>query len=370
MYRAALKWYEANYSAKTGDYSADLADLMQHVRFPLIPSNLLLNEILTCRSISENPQVMRMVTEALQFQSNENIFLQPLQKGKQFQPRGEKMLALIQSTFRCEGQSFTTVKTKLHIIKEMDGKPFQTQFSEQALAIAMCHGSISLVTKGNYLFLFGANVKYCRAIAQRFDVKINAWLDLKPPPCRASGGTAATVLKGNIYLLGGMHLIKDSESAINPANFSASVLQYFIETNSWSQLQDLPRPVAFHSAAAHGNYVFCAGGFSVDKNSTDKLYAFDVVGKIWLSKASMKNKRAKFSMEAVGAKLVACAGLPSPNVEIYDIADDQWTLIQDGVLEHYDFPSTIILTDRVYVIGGSARDRNNTMTYTNCVSLC
>ena len=369
VYRAALRWYEANYSTKNNDHSSGLAGLMQHVRFPLIPSKLLLDEILTCPLITANSEVMRMVTEALQFQSNDDIFLQPLQKGKQFQPRGEKMLALIQSTFKCEGQSFTSVKTKLYMIKEFDGKPFQTQFSEQALAIALCPGSLSLVAKGNYLFMFGADVKYCRATAVRFDVKTNTWLDLKPPPCRASGGTAATVLKGNIYLLGGMHLIKDSESTINPSNFVASVSQYSIETNSWSQLEDLPRPCAFHAAASHGNYVFCAGGFSVDRNSTDKLYAFDVVGSIWLSKASMNNKRAKFSMETVGAKLVACGGLPSPNVEIYDIADDQWTLIQDGILEHHDFPSTVVLNDKVYVIGGSAKDRNNAaMTYTNCVS--
>ena len=121
---ATLKWYGAN---QNGGDSSDLADLMQHIRFPLIPSNLLLNEILTCRLISENPQLMKMVTEALQFQSNDNVFLQPLQEGKRFKPRGEQMLALLYSTFRFEGQSITAVKTKLCMINGTDSKPFQTQ---------------------------------------------------------------------------------------------------------------------------------------------------------------------------------------------------------------------------------------------------
>ena len=168
VFRATLKWYGAN--QKGGD-SSDLADLMQHIRFPLIPSNLLLKEILACRLISENPEVMKMVTEALQFQSNDNVFLQPLQEGKQFEPRGEQMLALLYSTCRCEGQSMTAVKTKLHMINGTDSKPFQTQFSEQALAVGLCPGSLSLISKGNYLFVFGTDTEYNRAVTMRFDVR-------------------------------------------------------------------------------------------------------------------------------------------------------------------------------------------------------
>ena len=166
--------------------------------------------------------------------------------------------------------------------------------------------------------------------------------------------------------------MKGKENAINTSNFSTSVSQYCIETNSLSKLQDLPRPVAFHSAASHGNYVFYAGGYTQDSESTDKLYAFDIVGKIWLSKASMNNRRTRFSMEAVGAKLVACAGKYSPNVEIYDIADDQWTLITNGVLEHYHSPATIVLNDKVYVVGESNIDGNGTASntdYVNCVDV-
>ena len=82
----------------------------------------------------------------------------------------------------------------------------------------------------------------------------------------------------------------------------------------------------------------------------------------------MNNQRVNFSLEAVGTKLVACGGKYSPNVEIYNIADDQWTLIQNGVLEHYVSPATIILNDKVYVIGGSNIDGNGTASNTDYVS--
>ena len=43
VFRATLKWYQANQN----DNTDVLAELMQHVRFPLIPSDLLVDEILT-----------------------------------------------------------------------------------------------------------------------------------------------------------------------------------------------------------------------------------------------------------------------------------------------------------------------------------
>ena len=112
-------------------------------------------------------------------------------------------------------------------------------------------------------------------------------------------------------------------------------------------------------------YLLCRWICTQNSGYTDKLYAFDIVGKIWLSKASMNNRRTTFSMEAVGAKLVACGGKYSPNVEIYDIADDQWTLIQNGNLDHYSSSATIVLNDRVYVIGGY---ENGTKSWTDSVT--
>ena len=388
VFRAAFKWFEANRTANTGNYfsdqntctnppagedSADLTDLMQHVRFPLIPNDLLLDEILTCPFISGNHQVMRMVSEGLRFHNK--LFSQPLQEGKKFQPRGEQMLALIQGTCSGTGQSFTVDEAKLHMLNIAgDDVPFSTQISEQELPIKLHPSSPSVVTKGNYLFLFGVEDEYLRPVAVRFDVKTNAWLDLKPLPHKASLGIVVTLSNDNIYLLGGAHISKDHPDSVMRKEYSACVSQYSIGTNSWSKQENLPRPLAHHSGASHGNYVFCAGGLTRQLNSpdklsmVDKLHAFDVVGKIWLTKASMSRKRAQFSLEAVGTKLVAYGGWQSPNVEIYDIADDQWTMIPNRVLVQFLAPATIAKDGKVYVFGGVGVGENDMPSESNRVS--
>ena len=370
VYRATLKWFEANRNVKGPDKdSSDLADLMQHVRFPLIPNDRLLEEVLNNGLILNNALVMNMVKEAIRFHGN--LFVQPLQEGKQFQARGEEMLALVYCKERPVEQSFEVEETKMHMIRVTGSKPFQNEFSEQELPMepfstAVSRLSLSLVTKGKHLFLFGADTKYSRAIAQRFDVRTGKWMDLKPPPLKASEGTTATLMKDSVYLFGGQNLT-------SPVDLLASVLRYSIETNSWSEERNLPKPTAFHSAASDGNYVFCAGGRSQDSIETDKVYAFDVVGKIWLSRASMNGKRVFFRMEAVGAKLVACGGIRSPNVEIYNIANDQWTLIQNCNLEHPFYAATVVLNDKVYVIGGSFKDGNDgplkATDYVSCIDV-
>ena len=151
-------------------------------------------------------------------------------------------------------------------------------------------------------------------------------------------------------------------------SFQRHFLRYSIETNSWVELRNLPRPLAFHSAASHGDFVFCAGGNSTQPNISNKLCAFDTVGNAWLSKASMNCPRIMFSIEALGPKLVACGGKHSPDVENYDIADDQWTPIQNEVLLNHYYPATIVLNDKVYIIGGACIAVDGTTSNTDYVS--
>ena len=145
VFRATLKWFEANQSTAGAVYSSsDLADLMKFIRFALIPSDLLLDEVLKNILISENPQVMEMVTEALRFHNK--LFSQPLQEGNQYQPRGEQMLDVILSTVRNTGLSLRVNETEMFMIRGTGSRPFHTYYSEHALPMKFIPGSLSVVT--------------------------------------------------------------------------------------------------------------------------------------------------------------------------------------------------------------------------------
>ena len=372
VYKATLRWFEANQCADTkiDEDSFDLADLMKHVRFPLISSDSLLDEVLSSRLIYENSRIMKMVREALRFHSNDKLFSQPLQEGRQFHPRGEQKLVLIPCGTRDAGYSVKEKDTKLHLFNISDTDPFPSLYTTHSLPMAFVFRSISVAKRGNFLFLFGADTEYFKPVALRFGVRTNAWLDLKSPPCKASAGQAAAVLQNDIYLLGGMNVTKESLT-MDSTCFSPHVFKYSIEENSWSQLKDLPLCVAYHSAASCGGFIFSAGGF-VGTTTTDKLFAYDVAGNVWLTKASMNCKRAMFGVEVIGRKIVACGGLSQPtaanNVEFYDTAEDQWTLLQNAVLDHCLSPGTVAMNGIIYVIGGSILENDLSRTGTDSVS--
>ena len=79
-----------------------------------------------------------------------------------------------------------------------------------------------MVTKGNYLFLFGveSQIDFPRAVAMRYNVEKNDWLELRPPPYRAQIGLAATISMNTIYLLGGV-ILAGANPMSNRSNYSA-----------------------------------------------------------------------------------------------------------------------------------------------------
>ena len=191
---------------------------------------------------------MMMVREALRFHSAENLYSQPLKEGIQFRPRGELNLVLIQG-LNGDTESGTVRETRMHMLNATGDEPFNTQFSEQSLPKAFYPFSLCMVTEGNYLFLFGADAEYIRPVAMRFDVKTNTWLDLKSLPYTASTYTAATLLKGKIYLIGGMHITEGSENYAASNKYLESFSEYSIQKipgQNCRTCQDLQRIIVQH----------------------------------------------------------------------------------------------------------------------------
>ena len=153
VFIAALKWYSAH--VKT----TDLANLMQYVRFPLIPHEMLVDEIWSLDLIAENKEVRAMVGEAIKFHSTDKLYLQPLFDGKNFQPRGEQYLVMLGRPMKPQGNFPASMEQRLRFIDVSDQKPFQNHLGDFKIKIPFDMDGPAMVTKGNYLFVFWA---YCR----------------------------------------------------------------------------------------------------------------------------------------------------------------------------------------------------------------
>ena len=377
VFKAAVGWLENNLTkeATEAQYaepdeesmqateSIDITDVIKHVRFPLIPADILLDEALQVPFIYENKPCRNLVTEALRFHSHP--FTQPLQDGQQYQPRGEQKLVIIPCGTRHNGYVVQETETQLHVLDITQGEDSVVEDDARDLPISFAFRSMAVVNKGNYLFLFATDNKSFNSVAIRFDVNANKCVDLKAPPCQATIGSTVARSQDEIYLAGGMVVTKDS-GALDPRFFTAKTLQYTIGSNSWIEVCTMPQAMTYHASASHGDFIYVAGGYIGlgHAETTSRMYAYDIRGNTWLTKAEMHHSRYQFCLETVNDSIYACGGRSrdystgETSIEIYSVMNDQWTILDNAILEHCVSSDTFVLNNKLYIVGGREKDEN------------
>ena len=379
-FRAAAIWLEHNLTAQreepeqetefsvpdedSEDFrndTDDITEVMRDVRFPRIPADVLIDEVMQLPLVYENRACRNLVTEALRFHSHP--FTQPLQEGPQYRPRGEQRLVLVSCGTRDNGYVVQEKETGLHILNVSDEESAVTEDSVTDFPLSFAFRSMSVVTKGNYLFLFATDNTSFNSVALRFDAVSQKWTDLKSPPCQACIGSAVSRCGNEIYLTGGMIVTKDS-GAFDPRFFTSKTLQYSIGSNTWVEVCAMPQPVTYHAAASHAEFVYVAGGYIGLRvsDTTPRLFAYDIRGNLWLAKAEMHHSRYQFCLETVNDHLYACGGRSidyntgETSIEMYSILEDQWTVLENAILEHCVSSATFTVDNKLYIVGGRRKD--------------
>ena len=114
--------------------------------------------------------------------------------------------------------------------------------------------------------------------------------------------------------------------------------------------------MVYPGAKSYGNYVYVAGGstdtLEIAVQSSDSLYAYDIVGKLWLTKAKMCRSRAAVRLESWNGHLYAMGGVANDQIEMYSIMEDQWTYIPDAFISHSHLSTVFIVGKILYILGG------------------
>ena len=390
VFRAAVGWLENNLTKEAsetqyatpdveveesmqGTESIDITDMIKCVRFPLIPPDVLIDEALQVPFIYENKACRNLVTEALRFHSHP--FTQPLQVGPQYQARGEKKLVIVPCGTRNNGYVVRETETQLQILNISQEEDAVLEDGVREFPISFAFRSMAVVTKSNYLFLFATDNTSFNSVALRFDVTANKCVDLKAPPCQATIGSAVARSEDEIYLIGGMVVTKDS-GALDPRFFTAKTLQYTIGSNSWVEVCAIPQAMTYHAAAAHGDFIYVAGGYIGlgHAETTPRMYAFDISGNMWLTKAEMYHSRYQFSLETVNDNIYACGGRSrdystgETSIEVYSVMNDQWTILENVILEHCVSSDTFAFDNKLYIVGGRQKDQDGNWCDSDIIS--
>lgn len=186
-----------------------------------------------------------------------------------------------------------------------------------------------------------------------------------PPMPTARGQINLTVVNDKIYAIGGT----DLESNTN----YASVEMYDPITNTWTEKTPMntPRWLATQTSTAIGNNIYAIGGFvSFYGDPLDNVEVYDAANDTWSVGTSMPTARSHFGMSVYENKIYTFGGISgysgstwtrADNVEVYDSDNDTWDVL-DPLSSARIGAASATLNGKIYLAGGVGTSSNDALT--------
>lgn len=179
------------------------------------------------------------------------------------------------------------------------------------------------------------------------------WLTVSPMPV-ARLESCSCVVDQKLYAFGGFKFRLKA---------TARVDVYDLETNTWSRIADMPRPVTHFKPVVDGHYIWLAGGYVGDHPGwgTDEVWRYDVDNDKWEAQTPLPAARASGGFELVDRSLHYFGGFAADRDTN---CSEHWVLDLDNnngweLLSHLPEPrghlSSVFLGNKIYALGGQYR---------------
>jgi hypothetical protein len=176
------------------------------------------------------------------------------------------------------------------------------------------------------------------------------WTFLAPLPS-GRGETAAAVVDGRLYVIGGLTGLGGEATA--------EVAIYDPGTNAWEAAAPLPAARDHAAAAGLDGIVYVSGGGSGGTRQAT-LWALDSLTGVWQELPPMPETRFGHRMVAVGSRVYVVGGVgPTSEVLIYDPATDTWTTGAPMPEQQRNHVAAVAIEQEIWVIGGRSSGGNH-----------
>ena len=349
IFRTAQTWIEHD----RGRWKS-APEIMRSVRLSRIPLEILKGELRLIPFMGEIQECMDLLFEAMKYQHN--IYSQPIYNGPINKPRGEPSFFVIEGgklDYDQEAEDFKFSildhKTKMWYVYMKDLSMFPVV---KSMSTTFACDSVSVVTCGNFLFLFGVENTAFSPVTMRYDATMEKWIRLKPVPDQATVGSSVVRVGDVIIMAGGMYVEKDSTSKILYDKFTKNVHKYHIASNTWSAGTDLPEPLVFAGSCEWKEMMYVSGGevSQGDRSiTTDQVWAYDVNSDNWVPKPKMPYPMRSPCLAAFNDTLYAFGSAHQDGVSILRLENWTWHPLGNAnlSLENVDY---ITHEGTVYII--------------------
>lgn len=168
---------------------------------------------------------------------------------------------------------------------------------------------------------------------------------LQPDLPLASCGMAGVVYENSLYIIGGE----------TPHSASGSLNRFDLSTGAWQTQAAKPLPVSRAQAAVLGDWIYIAGGRTMDGTPSNVLEAYSPRTDSWERRAPLPAALAGAALAAFEGRLYLFGGWDgqkdSAHVYSYDPEKDAWQPMT-GLPSVRSYASAVVAENKILVVGG------------------
>ncbi|CAC5356437.1 unnamed protein product [Mytilus coruscus] len=335
---AVLKWVKHDQKRRI----AELSDVLQFVRLPLVSPYFLFDKLDTEELLMMAPGCRKFLDEAMKYHILKDRRME--MSSPRVVPR--RCMAVETIVYITGGEIYNR-----NYLNCVEGYNLEngTWMKLKDLPFSRCH-HCSVVSEDMHLYIAGGCNKEKVVVnnVMRYERYLDKWIkvaSLNTP--RAKFGMAA--LDGYIYAIGGF----DGTSRLS------TVERYCPKTNKWSFVASLTQPTSRIFAVGLNGFLYAAGGDVDPGNSSmvDTFIRYNPVCDVWENLKSMSFSRAVSGLVTLKGKIYAVGGITegvysSKDLECYDTDTDVWTNLSPMMESRFD-PGVTAFNNQIFVLGGN-----------------
>ncbi|XP_063415045.1 kelch-like protein 3 isoform X1 [Mytilus trossulus] len=335
---AVLKWVKHDQKRRI----AELSDVLQFVRLPLVSPYFLFDKLDTEELLMMAPGCRKFLDEAMKYHILKDRRME--MSSPRVVPR--RCMAVETIVYITGGEIYNR-----NYLNCVEGYNLEngTWMKLKDLPFSRCH-HCSVVSEDMHLYIAGGCNKEKVVVnnVMRYERYLDKWIkvaSLNTP--RAKFAMAA--LDGYIYAIGGF----DGTSRLS------TVEKYCPKTNKWSFVASLALPTSRIFAVGLNGFLYAAGGDVDPGNSTmvDAFIRYNPVCDVWENLKNMSFSRAVSGLVTLKGKIYAVGGITegvysSKDLECYDPDTDVWTCLSPMMESRFD-PGVTAFNNQIFVLGGN-----------------
>ncbi|XP_053229753.1 kelch-like protein 9 [Podarcis raffonei] len=323
----------------------DAAEVLQHIRFPLIPLHDLQKFVQDVPFMKTEPTCRQYLQEALEYQSR--LHAQPTLQSERTKVRaGVDMLVVLggRSVDNTICGSMWAADRNCLLWKKV-GELHRPLYNH---CVAVIQG---------FVFVMGGQDRFdptgqCPSNQVfRFDPRHGSWLQVASMLGRRTRFHAG-VLNDCLVAVGGGALL---------GTLTDMAEEYQPAENKWQPITPFPMPVADHAGATHKGILYVSGGFAAGKPLRD-TYSYLSRLHRWVRNQPMTFARCDHGMAVAGDRIFCVGGralanaqewVPVNETEYYCPVSDQWTLLSLSPFDLCQF-GLAVHGQQLYITGGGS----------------